>query len=61
MLYALGLLSDVISIISWFVILFTGSLPDSLAGCSTSTSGTPTALASYATFLREEYPPFTST
>ena len=58
-LYALGLVSNVISIVSWFVILFTGSLPDSLAGWQNLYLRYNNRVASYANFLREEYPPFT--
>jgi small-conductance mechanosensitive channel len=57
-LYGLRILAEVISIISWFVILFTGSLPDSFANLQAMYLRYETRVYIYALFLQEEYPPF---
>lgn len=57
-LYALGVLSEVISIISWFVILFTGRLPEGLANIQVMYLRYSLRVATYEGFMREEYPPF---
>ena len=58
-LYVLGLVSNVLAFISWFVILFTGRLPDSFVGWQNLYIRYTNRATSYANFLREEYPPFT--
>ena len=58
-LYVLGLVSNVLAFVSWFVILFTGKLPESLAGWQNLYVRYTNRATSYADFLREEYPPFT--
>jgi Domain of unknown function (DUF4389) len=57
-LYVLGIVAEVVAIIGWFVILFTGKLPEGLATlmCLYIRYGNRTT--AYAGFLREEYPPF---
>jgi len=57
--YVLGLVSEVVGLISWFIILFTGSLPDGLANLQVMYLRYATRTYVYAGFLREEYPPFT--
>ena len=57
-LYALGIVSEVVAIISWFVIVFTGRLPEGLAGIQHLYIRYTNRTYSYAAFLREEYPPF---
>src|SRR5882672_8015144 len=58
-LYALGILSEVIGLVSWFVILFTGALPEGLANLQVMYMRYSTRTALFAGFLKEEYPPFT--
>ncbi|HEY8544347.1 MAG TPA: DUF4389 domain-containing protein [Acidimicrobiales bacterium] len=56
--YALNILSQVVAIVSWFVILFTGRLPESLAGVQAMCLRYSERASAYATVLLEEYPPF---
>jgi hypothetical protein len=58
-LYVLGLVAEVVGIISWFVILFTGSLPEGLANVQVMFMRYALRTYTYAGFLKEEYPPFT--
>lgn len=57
-LYALQLLSSVVGLISWFVILFTGKLPEGLAGIQVMVLRYQERASVYAGFLHEDYPPF---
>ena len=58
-LYVLNLVAGVCALISWFAILFTGRMPDGLAGLITLSIRYQARATTYALFLREEYPPFT--
>lgn len=58
-LYVLQLVSEVVAIISWFVILFTGKLPEGLANMQALFVRYSARTYTYMLFLREEYPPFT--
>ena len=58
-LYVLNIVSEVIALISWFVILFTGRLPEGLANFQAMYVRYNMRVMIYAGFLREEYPPFT--
>ena len=58
-MYVLNVVSEVISVISWFVILFTGRLPVGLANFQVMYLRYAARTMTYAAFLREEYPPFT--
>ncbi|MGH9230828.1 MAG: DUF4389 domain-containing protein [Acidimicrobiales bacterium] len=58
-LNALQDLSGIIAIISWFLILFTGKLPEALANLQSLIIRYGNRTYAYAGFLREEYPPFT--
>jgi hypothetical protein len=58
-LWALGLVSRGIGIVSWLVILFTGALPEGLANLQVMYMRYSSRTTTYAAFLREEYPPFT--
>lgn len=58
-LYVMQFVSQVIAFISWFVILFTGNLPEGLAGVQAMYVRYTMRTYSYTLFLREEYPPFT--
>lgn len=57
-LNALEVLSQVVAIIAWFVILFTGRLPEGLAGVQHLYIRYANRTYAFAGFLREEYPPF---
>jgi hypothetical protein len=57
-LYALGTISDVVAVISWFAVLFTGRLPAGLASLQAMYLRYTLRTATYFGFLREEYPPF---
>jgi hypothetical protein len=57
-LNALQDLSGVVAIISWFVILFTGRLPEALANLQCLIIRYGNRTYAHAGFLREEYPPF---
>ena len=58
-LYGLGILSQAIGLVSWFVILFTGSLPEGLANLQVMYMRYSTRTSLFAAFMKEEYPPFT--
>jgi Domain of unknown function (DUF4389) len=59
--YVLEAVADVIAVISWFVIVFTGRLPAGLADFQAMFIRYSLRTATYVGFLREEYPPFTFT
>ncbi len=58
-LYVLQLVAEVIAVISWFVILFTGELPEGLANMQCLYLRYALRTYIFSMFLREEYPPFT--
>ena len=58
-LYVLGFVSEVVGLVSWIVILFTGELPSGLANVQVLYIRYSTRVFTYAAFMREEYPPFT--
>ena len=55
----LNLVAEVVSIIGWFAIVFTGKLPEGLANLVCLYVRYNNRAVAYAGFLREEYPPFT--
>jgi hypothetical protein len=57
-LYGLRVLSEAIAVISWFAIVFTGSLPEGLASIQMLYMRYELRTYTFAAFLREEYPPF---
>lgn len=57
-LYALGILSQVVAIITWFVVLITGKLPANLAGVQAMYLRYENRVYAYAGFLKTAYPPF---
>jgi len=57
-LYALQTLAEVLAVISWFAILFTGKLPDSFANLMVMYMRYEQRVYSFSFFMREEYPPF---
>ena len=57
-LYALRILGQVIAVISWFAIVFTGALPESFANLESLWMRYELRTYTFALFMREEYPPF---
>jgi hypothetical protein len=57
-LYGLRILAQVVGIISWFVIVFTGELPENFANIQAMYMRYELRTYTYALFMREEYPPF---
>src|SRR5262245_32121305 len=57
-LYALRILGEVIGVISWFVIVFTGALPASFANLQSMWMRYELRTWTFGLFMREEYPPF---
>jgi hypothetical protein len=56
--YVLGSVSELLAVISWFAVLFTGRLPAGLANFQAMYLRYYLRTATYAGFLRDEYPPF---
>jgi hypothetical protein len=54
----LGRVSQLLAVISWFAIVFTGKLPAGLANFQAMYLRYYLRTATYVGFLREEYPPF---
>jgi hypothetical protein len=57
-LYGLRVLSQVVGVISWVVIVFTGALPEDFAKIQAMYLRYEMRTYPYALFMREEYPPF---
>jgi len=57
-LYGLRILSQVIALVSWFAIVFTGALPEGLANIQVMYMRYEMRTYTYVLFMREEYPPF---
>jgi hypothetical protein len=57
-LYGLRILSQVVGIISWFAIVFTGSLPEGLANIQMMYMRYEMRTYTFVLFMRETYPPF---
>lgn len=55
---ALGSVSEILAVISWFAVLFTGRLPAGLADFQAMYLRYTLRTATYFGFLREGYPPF---
>jgi len=55
---ALGYASGAVGVVSWFVILFTGRLPEGLANFQMMVLRYTVRAELYAGFLHDEYPPF---
>lgn len=56
--YLLGIVGRVISVLSWIVIVFTGKLPASLAEISCMLIRYQTRVGVFVVFMRSSYPPF---
>jgi Domain of unknown function (DUF4389) len=57
-LYALRILAEIISVLSWFAIVFTGSMPESFANLQSMYMRYELRVYPFVMFMREEYPPF---
>jgi hypothetical protein len=57
-LYALRILGQVVAVISWFMIVFTGNMPDTFANIQVMWMRYEQRTYTFALFMREEYPPF---
>jgi len=57
-LYALQTLTEVLSIVSWFSIVFTGKVPAGIVSFQSMALRYSLRTMSYVVFMREEYPPF---
>jgi hypothetical protein len=57
-IYALNVVSQVVGLISWFAILFTGKLPEGLANAQCMVHRYSTRVYTYAAGLHDQYPPF---
>ena len=57
-LYVIQVVASVCVFIGWFAILFTGKLPEGLAGFPMLQLRYQVRVTTYAMFLQEEYPPF---
>jgi hypothetical protein len=57
-LYALNVAAEVIALISWFAIVFTGRLPEGFANFQCLVLRYQMRVQLYAGFLHESYPPF---
>ena len=56
--YVLGIVAEVVALISWFAIIFTGKMPDGMANLIALYIRYYNRAAAYGQFMREEYPPF---
>ena len=57
-LYALNIVSEAIGFVSWILVVFTGKLPDGLAGLQAMYLRYTVRTYTFVLFMREEYPPF---
>ncbi len=56
--YVLTFVAEVVAVVSWFAILFTGRLPEGLANVTCLALRYQTRTSAFVGFLHEEYPPF---
>lgn len=57
-LYVLGAVAQVCAVVSWFAILFTGSMPEGLANMIVMAQRYQNRVLSYTFWMRESYPAF---
>jgi hypothetical protein len=57
-LYVLRFVAEIVALVSWFIILFTGKLPEGIANLQSMYLRYQARTFTYAGFMREEYPPF---
>jgi Domain of unknown function (DUF4389) len=60
-LYLLRIAAEALSLLSWFIILFTGKMPGGFANFIAMYLRYEARTSTFAGFLREEYPPFAFT
>jgi hypothetical protein len=58
-LNAFNAVSEALGVVSWFIILFTGALPEGIANFQVMIVRYSARTFTYVAFLKEEYPPFT--
>jgi hypothetical protein len=58
-LYVLGIVAEVVALVAWFAIVFTGKLPEGLGTLMALYIRYNNRVMAYSYFMREEYPPFT--
>ncbi len=58
-LYVVQAVAGICTVIAWFAIVFTGKMPEGLAGVIAMGMRYQARVTSYVLFLRDEYPPFT--
>src|SRR5262245_8127067 len=56
-LYALQAVAEVLSIVSWFAIVFTGKVPAGIVNFQAMSLRYAMRTMTYVLFMREEYPP----
>jgi hypothetical protein len=59
LLYVLGFLAELVAIVGWFAILFTGELPPGIGTFIAGVHRYQWRVVTYVLFLRESYPSFT--
>ena len=57
-LSVIGFVAEIVAFIAWFVIIFTGKLPDGMANLIALYIRYTNRVNAYYLFMREEYPPF---
>jgi hypothetical protein len=57
-LYGLRVLSQVLALVSWFMIVITGEMPEGIANIQAMYMRYEMRVYPYGLFMREEYPPF---
>jgi len=57
-MYILGLIAAVVAVVSWFVVLFTGQLPEGIHGLQSMYLRYQNRVYGFILLLTEEYPPF---
>lgn len=57
-MYFVLIVAEVVAVVSWFVILFTGKLPEGLANVTCMALRYQARVQSFAGFLHAEFPPF---
>lgn len=59
LLYVLGIVAELVAIVGWFAVLFTGTLPPGIGAFIAGVHRYQWRVVTYVMFLRESYPTFT--
>jgi hypothetical protein len=59
LLYVLGIVAEIVAIVAWFAILFTGEMPEGIGTFLAGVHRYQWRVVTYVLFLRETYPTFT--